>query len=152
MSRVWLTMAVLATIFAVLVPQLADAQCHSKRKIKKGNFREIEGEPNFTDEEIIPTSYPMYPGGLEGLFHDVLSNVEYPDFAMENEIEGKVYVGFIVGKDGGIENVEVLSSTDRVLNDAALDAVRYMQEWLPGCLDDEPLAVSFTLPVRFALE
>lgn len=50
---------------------------------------------------------PEFPGGQQGLTEFLIANVEYPEFAKKNNIEGKVYVTFIVNEKGEVVNPKI---------------------------------------------
>ncbi len=82
-------------------------------------------------------------------------NVKYPAMARENGIDGTVYVGFIVRKDGSISNVSIkrgLNNGGGGCDAEALRVVKKMPDWNPGMQDGEPVNVAYTLPIRFKLE
>ncbi len=80
--------------------------------------------------------------------------IEYPEEAKKKQIEGKVMVKFVVGKDGKISGMEVKGKDiDPLLRDAAIKAVAQLPDWIPG--EDEQgnkVAVYFTLPIVFKLD
>lgn len=80
--------------------------------------------------------------------------IEYPEEAKQQQIEGRVPVTFVVGKDGKISGMEVKGKNiDPLLRDAAIKAVAQLPDWIPG--EDEhgnKVAVYFTLPINFKLD
>ncbi len=80
------------------------------------------------------------------------SNIVYPRKAIEKKVEGKVFVQFVVDKDGSVVNAVILKSPDELLSVAALDVVNAMPKWIPGETEGgEKVPVQFTLPVMFKL-
>jgi len=71
---------------------------------------------------------------------------------MENGIQGKVYVGFVVDKDGTITNVKVLRPVDPYLDKEAVRVVKAMPKWNPGRQMNKAVRVSYTVPVNFQLK
>lgn len=78
-------------------------------------------------------------------------HIVYPAVAVENGIQGKVIVRFVVGKDGSVSQAMVTRSVDPALDREALRAVNSMPKWTPGMDKGKPVAVWFTLPVTFQL-
>ena len=109
------------------------------------------------DEEIetevftVVETMPEFPGGQQELMEFLSSNVRYPGAAMENGIQGTVYIGFIVNENGGTENIRVLRGVDPSLNQAAISAIEQMPKWTPGKQRGEYVKVNMTIPVRFSL-
>ena len=79
-------------------------------------------------------------------------NVNYPDKAQEKNVQGRVIVSFIVGKDGSITDVEVIRSVDPSLDAEALRVVRSMPRWIPGKQDGVPVRVKYNVPISFRLQ
>ena len=75
---------------------------------------------------------PYFPGGLGALAAYLDENLEYPFEARKARIEGTVHVGFVIGKDGSISDVEVVEGVSAELDAAAVKAVKGMPDWLPG--------------------
>lgn len=95
---------------------------------------------------------PQFPGGEEGLMNYLSSNVKYPAIAQENSIQGRVYVEFVVKKDGQIADVKILKGVDRSLDEEALRVVMNMPDWNPGKQRGKEVNVSYRLPINFSLK
>ena len=101
---------------------------------------------------IIETN-PEFPGGSEACMKFIADNLRYPPEALKKDIEGRVYVCFIVDSLGYIKDPEVVRSTSPLLNEEALRLVRSMpQPWRPGTRLGKPITVKFSLPVMFRIE
>ncbi len=95
---------------------------------------------------------PSYPGGQEMLYKYLRENLEYPEQAKENGIEGTVMVRFYIEKDGSITDVTAYKSSGNHLLDAeAVRVVRGMQNWIPGKIEGKFARKTHTLPVNFFL-
>lgn len=106
-------------------------------------------------EEEIWTSVekmPEFPGGEAELYKYLSKNLKYPDIATQQGITGKVYVQFVVEKDGSIANPKVLRDIGGGCGDEALRVVRSMPKWTPGIQRTKKVRVQYTLPVNFQLE
>jgi len=94
---------------------------------------------------------PSFPGGEKALMEFLSKNVKYPVVAMENGIQGVVFVRFVVNRDGQIVDVEVLRSVHDSLDREALRVVRLMPSWAPGRQGGKPVRTRYNLPIRFSL-
>lgn len=95
---------------------------------------------------------PEFPGGTQALLNYLGSNIKYPRISRENNSQGRVFLRFIVKKDGTVSNVEVIkSSGDRLLDNEAVRVVNAMPKWKPGRQQGKPVNVKYTLPVNFRL-
>lgn len=93
-----------------------------------------------------------YPGGFTALTAFLKNNLEYPATAKEEGLQGKVFVSFIVEKDGSLSDVKVLK--DKVgggANEAAIKVVSAMPHWLPAMQDGKTVRCQYTLPISFKL-
>ncbi|HOY04423.1 MAG TPA: energy transducer TonB [Saprospiraceae bacterium] len=95
---------------------------------------------------------PGFPGGERDLMTYLGKNIEYPTLAKEANIEGIVVLGFIVGKDGSINDVKILKDIGGGCGKEALRVVSNMPAWVPGEANGHAVKVRFTLPVRFRLQ
>ena len=94
---------------------------------------------------------PEYPGGEAALRKYLSTNVKYPQIATENGIQGKVYINFVVDRNGGISNVKVARGVDSSLDKEAIRVVKAMPKWIPGKQNGETVRVSYTVPINFVL-
>lgn len=95
---------------------------------------------------------PEFPGGNEELINFLVKAVQYPDEAKKKGTQGKVFVSFVVGKDGTVTNAKIAKGADPLLDAEALRVVGTMPKWNPGKEKGEAVAVQFTLPIVFALK
>lgn len=95
---------------------------------------------------------PEFPGGQSALYNFISSNMHYPIVAIENGIQGKVLVQFVVNQDGSIVDTEILRGVDPSLDKEALRIVSLMPKWKPGLKKGKPVRVRFTVPLIFRLQ
>jgi len=95
---------------------------------------------------------PEFPGGEMALRKFLASAIKYPILAQENGIQGKVYVNFVVGKDGSVTNAKVIRSVDPALDKEALRVINSLPKWKPGLQRGEPVRVSYSVPIVFILQ
>ncbi|MBR5695292.1 MAG: energy transducer TonB [Paludibacteraceae bacterium] len=93
----------------------------------------------------------QFPGGQEKLKEYLSKNLSYPQIAMDEGIEGKVFVKFVVSSKGTIKDVKVIRSVDPALDQEAIRVVTSMPNWTPAEQHNKPCASYFTLPVNFVL-
>lgn len=106
-----------------------------------------EGEIYFTVEEM-----PQYRGGEAALRTYIAKSIKYPVIAQENGIQGKVYITFVIDKDGSVTGVKVADGVDPSLDAEAVRVVKSLPNWIPGKQKGEPVRVSYTIPVSFVLQ
>jgi periplasmic protein TonB len=94
---------------------------------------------------------PVFPGGEKELLRYISSNIVYPELALEHEIEGTVYIRFVVTKTGEIGQTQVVRNIDPQLEAEALRIVKGMPRWTPGKNNGHPVSVWFMIPVKFKI-
>lgn len=104
-----------------------------------------ETPPLFVDQ------MPQFPDGEAALFRFLKENLRYPALARENNIEGTVYLRFVIGKDGSIQKAVVVRGVEGGCTEEALRVIRLMPKWKPGKQNGRETSVLFTLPIKFVL-
>ena len=95
---------------------------------------------------------PKFKGGDINKFREwVQKKTKYPEEATINGIQGKVYVTFIVERDGTVSNGKVVKGVDPLINNEALKAVMSSPKWSPGKLRGESVRVSYIIMLNFQL-
>jgi len=95
---------------------------------------------------------PEFPGGETALPAFLGKEVKYPAEAAKKGIQGKVFVTFVVAKDGSVTNAKVVRGVDPMLDAEALRVVKAMPKWTPGKQSGKDVAVQFTVPINFKLQ
>ena len=133
---------------------------------------EIEGEllPDWDQEDSLDTqpslpedkdkiynialvdTIPVFPGGNQAMYKWLTDNIKYPPEAVEEGIQGKVIIEFVVSKTGAVENARVLRGRTPDLDNEALRFVNSMPKWSPGYYNGNPVNVTYVVPVTFKLE
>ncbi len=117
---------------------------------------QVEIQPQEEEEEEIVNFYvienkPEFPGGQDAMFKFIAEHTKYPEIAKENGITGKVFVQFVIDKDGAVTDVKVIRGIDPYLDKEAVRVVKSMPKWQPGLQRGKPVKVSFQLPINFTL-
>ena len=112
---------------------------------------EVENS-DFVDVYAIVEQMPEFPGGEVELFHYISKNIHYPQEAKEKGIQGRVFIGFVIEKDGSVSNVRNLRGVDSELDAEAMRVVESMPKWKPGMHNGEFVRVSYQIPIHFKLE
>lgn len=94
---------------------------------------------------------PEYSGGQEAFRKYLSENLRYPAIAREADVQGRVFISFVVEADGSISGVEVARGVHPALDAEAVRVISAMPPWIPGMQQNEPVRVRFTLPVTFVL-
>ena len=92
---------------------------------------------------------PEYPGGMNAMFEFIQKNVKYPESAKEKGIEGKVYVQFVVEKDGSLSSFNIARGVCEDIDAEAIRVLKSMPKWKPGMKDGKPVRVQYMMPFNF---
>lgn len=92
---------------------------------------------------------PVFPGNLNTWLY---SHVQYPEAAKAKGIEGKVYVRFVIEKDGTVNDVKIIRGVSPELDNEAKEVISSMPKWYPGRQNNAHVRVYYTVPVYFALK
>ena len=126
-----------------------------KRLDRYENGQQIEGKT--WDESGKETTYceyesmPLFRGGETGLIKFIARNVRYPKKAVKQNIEGKVFVEFVILKTGYVDSVKVVQTIHPLLDQEALRVVKKLPQWKPGFMDGKNVSVRYTVPINFQL-
>ena len=99
---------------------------------------------------LIAETMPSFQGGDLNTFRAwVQQNVKFPQIALENGIQGRVVLSFVIEKDGRLTNIQVLQTPDRSLSEEAIRVLSKSPKWTPGKQRNQVVRVKYTLPVDF---
>ena len=133
--RLLATLSVLAILFTINTTAMAQNKKTSNDKV----FEKVEDMPEF-------------PGGEQAMMDFVSKNVVYPQEAQEKGISGRVFVSFIVEKDGSVNEVKVMRGIGGGCDDEAVRVIKAMPKWKPGKMKGKPVRVSYMMPITFKLQ
>ncbi|MEG0807991.1 MAG: TonB family protein [Alistipes sp.] len=102
---------------------------------------------------LIAETMPSFQGGDLNTFRNwVQTNVKFPQIALENGIQGRVVLSFVIEKDGRLTNIQVLQTPDRSLSEEATRVLTKSPKWSPGKQRNQVVRVKYTLPVDFRVQ
>lgn len=112
------------------------------------------GQENKGHDEVfmIVEDMPVFPGGEEALKAYIGQSVKYPEIAKKNGIQGKVFVTFVVSKEGSVKEAKIARGVDPSLDKEALRVINELPKWKPGKQRGENVNVSYTVPIMFKLD
>jgi len=125
---------------------------------------QIEQQPLFDDIEedvveekpeeifLIVEEQPEPIGGMKAFYDYINAKVRYPSSARRMGIQGRVFVQFIIEKDGSISQVEVIRGIDSSCNEEAIRVISGAPAWHPGKQRGKPVRVKMVLPISFKLQ
>ncbi|HBG70155.1 MAG TPA: hypothetical protein DDX57_05145 [Bacteroidales bacterium] len=103
------------------------------------------------DIYTITETQPEFPGGVDALMTFLKNNIKYPLAARNNEIQGTVYITYIIEPDGELSNIKVLKGIGGGCDEEAIRVISLMPAWKPGTQRGKPVRAYFNLPIQFIL-
>ncbi len=94
---------------------------------------------------------PEFPGGQVALVKYISKNLHYPAKAKKNKISGRVFVSFIINKEGQVIEPKILRGLSEECDEEALRIIKQMPKWKPGLKENKPVNVQFNMPLQFEL-
>lgn len=95
-----------------------------------------------------------YPGGREAMYNELSDYIYYPREARAKEIEGVVYVSFIIEIDGTVSQVEVMRGIEKgeMLNEVAVQAIKQLKyKFYPAKMNGNDVRYRMRIPIKFSL-
>lgn len=131
----------------VVKPQ-TDAPNEADRPPSSSQVQEEEPKQTFTVVEVMPE----YPGGENEMMKFLAENIKYPTAAKENGISGKVFITFVVEKNGLITDVKILRGIGGGCDEEAIKVIKLMPKWKPGTQRGQAVRVQYNVPIKFTLD
>ena len=105
------------------------------------------------DSQVFETveQMPEFPGGQRALMQYLAKNIKYPPRAKAKGITGKVFVSFIIDREGNVTNAEILRGIGGGCDQESLRVIKAMPKWIPGKQRGKNVLVQYNLPIRFKL-
>ncbi|MCJ8291799.1 MAG: energy transducer TonB [Crocinitomicaceae bacterium] len=100
----------------------------------------------FTDVEAI------FPGGEKAMMKFISDNIKYPEVDKEMGTQGRVYVQFVVEKDGSLSNISIMRGVSKTIDREAKRVIRLMPKWKPAEAAGKIVRCRSRLPITFVLD
>jgi TonB family protein len=94
---------------------------------------------------------PEFPGGDTALYTYLAKNIEYPSKALDNDIQGRVIIEFIIRNDGSVSDVTVSKGIGYGCDEEAVRVVKSMPRWKPGSQNGKSVNVTYRIPVKYTI-
>ena len=131
--------------------EIMDSEATKETKVEVAQI--VTEEKEAVEEEIfvVVENMPEFPGGEMALRKYINTAIKYPTIAQENGIQGKVFINFVVDRDGSISNAKIARGVDPSIDKEALRVVMSLPKWKPGMQRGKTVRVSYTVPISFQL-
>jgi len=132
-----------------------DIEMTEEQTIDQPVFEEMEMEIQEEEAEEIFTIVEQQPqpvGGFEAFYTYVGKNLKYPRQAQWSNIQGRVYIAFVVEKDGSLTDIKTLKGIGGGCDEEACRIIANAPKWIPGKQRGRPVRVKMVIPILFVLE
>lgn len=154
--RLLATIPVLAVLLIVSVRVSAQEAAKTDEKvyelktdeIKDIKTKKVENDSIYNIVEVMPE----FPGGMDQMANYLSENIKYPEEAKDKGISGRVFISFVIEKDGSVSSAKVMRGVGGGCDEEALRVVNAMPKWKPGLMKGKPVRVSYMLPINFKLD
>lgn len=94
---------------------------------------------------------PAYPGGIAKFYQYIANEIKYPEAAKKNKTQGKVFLSFVVEKDGSLADIVVIKKLSPETDAEAIRVLKGSPKWYPAIQDKKPVRVKYNINVNFDL-
>ena len=121
------------------------------KSVNKTDANKPDMKPDKNGVYQIVEEMPQFPGGETKLMEYIAKNLTYPQEARDKGVEGRVFIGMVIEKDGSVSNVKVLRGISQECDAEAVRVISSLPKWKPGKQDGKPVRVSYQIPINFKL-
>jgi len=140
---------ILSALIILTFSACSSSKLISKSELERKNYQEVIGV--IDEDEPKPDKYAMYPNGLKGVYEHISKTTKYPSNAINNNIQGKVLVEYIVEKDGQVKEAKIIENVSNELDKEALRVIFALERFYPGFIDGKPVRIAYRQPINFKL-
>ena len=142
----------------VKIDEIKDQQISDENRKGDADAAPVVAEPVITEAPVVENKVfqvveqmPEFPGGDEAMMKFIQKNIQYPDMERENDIQGRVVVGFVVNEDGSLTEIGVKKGVSSGIDKEAIRVVKLLPKFKPGKQQGKTVRVAFVLPIMFKL-
>lgn len=128
-----------------------DVEITEDTQIEQMVFEEAPEEEESDEIFMVVEDQPEPQGGMAAFYEYVGKNLKYPSQARRMGVEGKVFVQFVVDKDGSINDVQAIKGIGAGCDEEAVRVIKAAAKWKPGKQRGRPVKVRMVLPITFKL-
>ncbi len=129
-----------------------DVEITEETEIEEIIFAEPVEEEEINEIFTLVEEFPSFDGGDVAYIKFIQKNLIYPEKARRMGIEGRIFVQFIVEKDGSLTNIKVLRGIGGDCNEEAIRVLKNSPKWLPGKQRGKAVRVQMVVPMTFKFQ
>lgn len=112
----------------------------------------IDPDPSNGEFPTVLDKQAEYVGGEKAMMEFLINNIKYPQTAKEMNLEGKVFVKFVIDESGTPSNYQIVKNVHQLLDDEALRVAKLLKKWTPAEVKGKPVKSEYVLPIIFKLK
>jgi TonB family protein len=116
------------------------------------NFAVVENKPIFPGCENLATEDEKFMCFNQNIMQHIGKKFEFPELARQMGIQGKVYVNFVIEKNGKVSNVTIARGVDKLIDDEAIRVIKLLPKFTPAKQRGKPVRMQYTVPINARLE
>ncbi|WP_443936855.1 TonB family protein [Pedobacter sp. MW01-1-1] len=95
---------------------------------------------------------PEYKGGMKNFYQYISSELKYPEESKKNKTQGKVFLSFVVEKDGSLSDISITRGLTQEMNEEAIRVLQKSPKWEPAVNNGQPVRVKYNININFQLK
>ena len=116
------------------------------------NFAVVENKPYFPGCENLATEDEKFMCFNQNIMQHIGEKFEFPELARQMGIQGKVYVNFVIEKNGEVSNVTIARGVDKLIDDEAIRVIKLLPAFIPAKQRGKPVRMQYTVPINARLK
>ncbi|MES2445971.1 MAG: energy transducer TonB [Bacteroidota bacterium] len=142
--------AVVASVTSDGVEGKGNAKTAGTTESGGGNGTAKEGSNEIFDTYGVE-EFPEFPGGLAAWSKFIQRNLRYPYMAQETGVQGKVFVSFVIEKDGSVSDVSLVRGIGAGCDEEAIRVIKKSPKWKPGKQNKQTVRVRYNIPINYTI-
>jgi TonB family protein len=116
------------------------------------NFSSVENKPIFPGCENLVTEPEKFMCFNQNIMEHIGKKFEFPELARQLGIQGKVYINFVIEKNGKVSNVTIARGVDKLIDDEAIRVIKLLPKFTPAKQRGKPVRMQYTVPINARLQ
>ena len=116
------------------------------------NFAVVENKPVFPGCEKFATEDEKFMCFNQQIMKHIGKNFEFPELARQMGIQGKVYVNFVIERNGRVSSITIARGVDKLIDDEAIRVIKKLPTFQPAKQRGKPVRMQYTVPINARLQ
>jgi periplasmic protein TonB len=153
MNKMYSTIKIILQSILLFSIIILFTQCSSSQQTPKTQIDKVTWDNELGDSvHTFVKEMPQFPGGDKALYENIAREINYPFYAQSMGIEGKLYVQFVITKEGNVKDVQIAKGIEYGCDKEAIRVIKLLPNWIPGKINGIPTNVRLIFPIVFKLQ